>query len=91
MKLNREKANHIAKLIVDELDKDDRVKLLKDSNETRIILFKKLLDQLQIEDDIDNTVRHTLDSYSKKITEGTGEWDVMYAKLFEEEMNKRNL
>jgi hypothetical protein len=91
MRLNREKVNHIAKLIVEDFNKDDRVGLLQEANDTRIHVFKMMLDQLTVEDEIDGDVRRILGSYSKKIEEGTRDWDIMYAKLFEEELNKRKL
>lgn len=91
MRLSREKINHIAKLIGEELGRDQRVKLLKDVNEMRLHVFRMLMDQLKIEDEIDDEVRRILSSYSKKIVEGSHEWDVMYAKLFDEELSKRKL
>lgn len=91
MKLGREKVNHISKLIIQELDTDERVTLLKEANEARIYVFKAMLDQLKIEEEIDDEVRRILSSYTKKIVEGSAEWDVMYSKQLEEELNKRKL
>jgi len=34
-------------------------------------------------------VRRTLYSYARKIVEGSREWDVMYQKLYDEELAKR--
>ena len=31
---------------------------------------------------------HTLQSYSRKIVEGSREWDLMYSKTYEEELQK---
>jgi hypothetical protein len=31
-----------------------------------------------------------LASYSRRLIEGSPEWDVLYRKLFEEELRKRN-
>jgi hypothetical protein len=91
MRLSREKVNHISRLIVENLQNDARIKLLQNANDIRLHIFKIILEQLKIEDEIDAEVRRILNSYSKKITEGSQEWDVMYAKLFEQELNKRNL
>jgi len=91
MRLSREKVNHISRLIVEDLQNDARIKFLQNANDTRLHVFKIILEQLKIEDEIDGEVRRILNSYSKKITEGSQEWDVMYAKFFEQELNKRNL
>lgn len=89
MRLSREKINHIAKLIVASMEKDERVRLLEDANEARLHVFRMMLDQLKIEDEIDAEVRRILGSYSAKIVEGSRDWDVMYSKLFEQELSKR--
>ena len=39
-------------------------------------------------DRIEAKARKTLQSYARKIPEGSREWDVMYAKIFEEELHK---
>lgn len=91
MRLSRDKVNHMAKLIAEDLEKDDMIELFQTANETRLGIFKIMLDQFKIEDEIDGEVRRFLDSYSKKIIEGGQEWDVMYIKQFEEEVNKRKL
>jgi hypothetical protein len=49
-----------------------------------------ITDVLSIDDEVDNMVRKKLNSLSRKVIEGSNEWDVMYAKYFEEEMNKKN-
>ena len=47
-----------------------------------------MLEDLELEDKIDQEVRQTLRSYKRKIVEGSREWDVMYQKIFEEQMKK---
>ena len=55
----------------------------------RLQIVKTLTDELKIEEVVDAEVRRRLASYSRKITEGNREWDVMYQKLYEEETKKR--
>jgi hypothetical protein len=38
---------------------------------------------------IDESVRRKLQSYSKKIHEGSSEWEILYQKFFEEEAAKK--
>jgi len=37
----------------------------------------------------DAAARKKIASYSRKIVEGSGEWDLLYAKAFDEEMKRR--
>jgi hypothetical protein len=89
MSLSRPKINALSHLIVKALQKSGIVAFLKPENDVRLQIVKTLTDELKIEEVIDAEVRRRLASYSRKITEGNREWDVMYQKLYEEETKKR--
>jgi len=89
MSLSRPKINHLSQLIVKHLQKSDTVRLLKPENDVRLQVVKTLTDELRIEEIVDMEVRRKLASYSRKIVEGNREWDVMYQKLYEQEMQRR--
>lgn len=91
MLLSREKINQLSKLIMDNLDKNEMVDFIKEENDIRLQIVKLITDELKLDDLIDESVRATLASYSKKIYEGTAEWEVMYKKLYEEEMQRRRI
>jgi hypothetical protein len=89
MSLGRPKINYLSQLIVKALQRADTITFLKAENDVRLQIVKTLTDELKIEEVVDAEVRRKLASYSRKIVEGNREWDVMYQKLFEEEMKKR--
>ena len=89
MGLSRPKINALSHLIVKALQKSGTVAFLKSENDVRLQIVKTLTDELKIEEVVDAEVRRRLASYSRKITEGNREWDVMYQKLYEEETRKR--
>jgi uncharacterized protein len=89
MSLSRPKINHLSQLLVKALEKAGTVTFLKAENDVRLQIVKTLTDELKIEEVVDAEVRRKLASYSRKIVEGNREWDVMYQKLYEEEMKKR--
>jgi len=89
MSLSRPKINHLSQLIVKHLQQSGTVHFLKPENDVRLQVVKTLTDELKIEEIIDTAVRRQLASYSRKIVEGNREWDVMYQKLYEQEMKKR--
>lgn len=90
MLLSREKINHLSKLIINGLEEEeDTVRLLAEQNEVRLQIVKIITDELKIDDVVDEEVRKMLNSYSKKLKEGSSEWEVLYRKHYEEEMKKR--
>lgn len=89
MRLSREKIVHLSKLITKGLEENSSVQLNKAPNEVRLQIVKLVTEELKIDDVVDQEVRRILNSYSRKIIEGSREWDVMYQKLYEQEMNKR--
>ncbi len=88
MRLSREKINHLSQLIVKDLQARGLSSFLREPNDVRLQIVKFVTEELRIDDDIEAAVRKTLSSYSRKIVEGSQEWDVMYNKLYEEEWNK---
>ena len=47
-----------------------------------------LADFLQVDDVLDAKVRHKIQSLSRRVPEGSSEWDVLYRQYFEEEKRK---
>lgn len=90
MKLSRDKINHLANCIINDFDKRDEVDYIADPIDVRIKIVEIITDELSIDDEVDNIVRKKLSSLSRKVIEDSNEWDVMYAKYYEEEMNKKN-
>lgn len=89
MRLSRDKVMHLSHLIVNALDDSEDLTWLTDKNSLRMEIANVLLNELQAEEVVDQEVRRILQSYKRKITEGSREWDVMYQKTYEEQMKKR--
>lgn len=89
MSLSRPKINQLSQLIIKNLQQTSAIRLRKAENDVRLQIVKTLMDELKIEEIIDAEVRRKLASYSRKILEGSREWDVMYQKFYEQEMKKR--
>lgn len=91
MRLSQDKINHLAHLITNGLHNDPYVKFLVDRNEIRKKIRDIILEEMKKEDEIDKLVRKRIASYQKKIPEGSQEWEVLYRKLFNEELDKRRV
>ena len=80
---------HLSHLIVNALDDSENLTWLTDKNSARMEIANVLLKELQAEEVVDQEVRRILQSYKRKIAEGSREWDVMYQKTYEEQIKKR--
>jgi hypothetical protein len=89
MSLSREKINHLSQLLLQRLEALPAVALQAPTNTVRLEIVRAVNEALKLEEIIDTAVRRTLNSYSRKIIEGSREWDVMYQKLYDEEFAKR--
>jgi hypothetical protein len=89
MSLSREKINHLSQILVQGLGQLSGVTFQAPPNTVRLEIVRSFHDALKLEETIDAVVRQTLNSYSRRIDEGSREWDVMYQKLYEEEFARR--
>ena len=91
MRLSREKINHLSRLLVESLEREDGATFLRPSNDIRLHIVRVITDDLRIDEGIDEDVLRTIQSYRRKIPAGSPEWEVLYRKHYEEEMIRRGL
>jgi hypothetical protein len=79
--------NALSQLVLTELKRADTSDLQTDH-----LLLKEikaaLNDFLQIDEVLDAKVRRKIQSLSRRVAEGSAEWDVLYRQYFEEEKRK---
>ena len=88
MRLSRWKINHLSKLLLESLEEDEHADFLREPNDVRLQMVRFITDELTIDEIVDEEARRTLASYSRKLREGSPEWDILYNKHYEEEMMK---
>ena len=88
MSLSRPKVNHLSQLVTERLAEMSEVTFCEPFNTVRLEVVRAINEALKLEDVVDAAVRRTLLSYTRKIVEGSREWDVMYQKLYDEELAK---
>ena len=86
MRLSDDKVNHLSHLVADELESNEKVEFLKDKNSIRLLIREVIKKELELDTDIDKIVKSKI---PKKMQEGSRQWDIMYDKIFQEEMAKR--
>ena len=89
MRLTREKVNLLSHQIADRLADIDAVEFIEDRNTIRLAVVDILMKWLKKEEEIDKAARVKIETQKRAIPEGSGEWEILYRKYYEEEM--RNL
>ena len=88
MKLSDDRINHLSHQLFKALNAMDEVDFMEEENEIRLRMKKTLVECLREFDGIEEKVQASLASYSRKIVEGSREWDVMWSKAYDEEIGK---
>lgn len=86
MRLSDEKITHLTHVALRGLLQKGVISLSGEEGQIRRQMRRVIIKELKIAEDIDKAVREKLHSYSKKIPEGSAEWDVLYRKFFREEL-----
>ena len=86
MRLSREKVNLLSHQITEKLVSFDQVEFIEDRNTIRLAVVDILMKWLKKEEEVDKAARHKIESQKRPIPEGSGEWDILYRKYYEEEM-----
>jgi uncharacterized protein len=89
MRLSEDRIYHLSHLIQDALLKNRQIDILQAEERLLREIRHTINDELKFEDEADTAARNTIRSLSRKVPEGSREWDVLYRKYLEEEMNRR--
>ncbi len=86
--VSEDRVSHLARIVVDGIWNDDLVDYVDDDAALRAA--KKGLNEFVKEiQDVDKVAQAKVASLKRGVPEGSPEWDIMYAKYFEEEMQRR--
>ena len=86
MRLTREKVNLLSHQITDRLADIDAVEFIEDRNTIRLAVVDILMKWLKKEEEVDKAARVKIETQKRAIPEGSGEWEILYRKYYEEEM-----
>ena len=89
MRLSEDRISHLSHLIQDKLLRNRNVDVLQTEERVLREIKHTITSELKFEDEADEAARRTIQSLSRRVPEGSREWDVLYRKYFEEEMNRR--
>jgi hypothetical protein len=89
MMLSEDKISHLSHVLLRGLIQQGLVELVEDEGAIRREIKRAIVSELKIGEEIDQIVRKKLQSFSKKLIEGSPEWEVLYKKFFREEEIKK--
>ncbi len=89
MKLTEDRISHLSHLILDKLVQDRNVDALQAEERLLREIKRVLAEELKFDDEADSAARRTIQSLSRRLPEGSPEWEVLYRKYREEELRRR--
>lgn len=89
MMLSEDKISHISHVLLKGLIERGLLSLNEEEGKIRAEIKRTIISELKIGEEIDSIVRKKIQSYSKKVIEGSPEWDILHRKFFREEEAKR--
>jgi hypothetical protein len=89
MRLSEDRISHLSHLITDVLAQNRNVDMIQPEERVLREIKRTITDELKFEDDADTAARRTIQSLSRRVPEGSPEWDVLYRKYLDEEMRRR--
>ncbi len=87
----RERMNQIVQRIKDLIMEDPQVEIYEEPVVIRNRIRAILMEAVKEEEEIDREVRERIRSYSRRIVEGTPEWNHLYKKIYEDALKRRGL
>ncbi|OGW41115.1 MAG: hypothetical protein A2Y97_12460 [Nitrospirae bacterium RBG_13_39_12] len=89
MMLSDDKILHLSHVLLKGLIEKKLIEVIEEDSKIRAEIKRTVISELKIGEDFDSSVRKKLQSFSRKIVEGSPEWEIMYRKFFREEEIKR--
>ncbi len=86
-----ERFSDIAHKILDELYEEDLIHFDVNENRIKNIIFNAMTSFIADSSEIDDAVMQKIRSYKKRYIPGTDEFDILYEKLYKEELTRRGM
>ena len=89
MMLSDDKISHLSHVLLKGLVERKLVQVEEDEGKVRTEIKRAIVSELKVGEVIDAVVRKKLQSFSKKMVEGSPEWEILYKKFYREEEIKK--
>lgn len=88
LKLSKNRVNYLTKLIVEHIQTSDDIDYSGDIGNIRFKLYHLILNELNLFADIETAAQEKIVSQKKNIPDGSREWEILFRKYSNEELNK---
>lgn len=89
--LSDEKINRLGHVLLKGLINKGAIELKEEEGKVWREIKRSIISFLKVSEEIDSAVRRKMQSFSRKIIEGSPEWDVLYKKFYQEEAKRRGM
>lgn len=83
--------NNLSHLIMNELVEKGAIKFEVSDNMIRNIIFRAIYGYIKNFEEIEESVLSRIEGYKRRLIPGTEEYEIVFQKLYEEELKKRGL
>lgn len=83
-----ERLSELSHRILDELYEEDLIEYSVSENRVKNVIYKSIEDYLKKQDSIEDKVHEKISHYKRGVVYGTEEYEIIYNKLYEEELRK---
>lgn len=83
-----ERYSNVSHTILDELYEEDLIHFSVSDTRVKNVITNAIFDYIKKQDEIDDRVHEKIKHYKRKVDYGTEEYDIIFQKLYEEELRK---
>lgn len=83
--------NHLAHKILDRLIKEDLINFSVTENRVKNIIYDAIIGYINMYDEIEDIVLEKISNYKRKLIPGSDEYELVFKKLYEDELKKRGM
>jgi len=83
--------NHLAHKILDILYEEDLIRYNVPENRIKNIIFNSIEDYIKMFEEIEDIVLDRISHYKRKLIPGSEEFELVFQKMYEEELRKRGM
>jgi hypothetical protein len=87
--LSEDKISHLSHVLLKGLMERNLISVTEEEGKVRAEIKRTVISELKVGEEMDSAVRKKIQSFTKKVVEGSPEWDILYRKFFREEEIKR--
>lgn len=83
--------NHLSHKILDKLINENLIKFSSSENRVKNIIYDAIIGYIDAYDEIEDIVLEKISNYKRRLIPGSDEYELVFQKLYEDELKKRGM